>query len=52
VVKPLVGRVSNQRGAEAFAAFVTSAEGQRIIASYGRERFGRALFTPDAGKGP
>jgi tungstate transport system substrate-binding protein len=52
VVKPLAGRVSNEPGGEAFAKFVTSAEGQRIIATYGRERFGRPLFTPDAGKGP
>jgi tungstate transport system substrate-binding protein len=52
VVKPIVGRVSNQPGGEAFAKFVTSPEGQRIIATYGRERFGRPLFTPDAGKGP
>jgi len=52
VVKPLAGRVSNEPGGDAFARFVTSPEGQRIIATYGRERFGRALFTPDAGKGP
>jgi tungstate transport system substrate-binding protein len=52
VVKPIDGRVSNEPGAAAFARFVTSAEGQRIIATYGRERFGRPLFTPDAGKGP
>ena len=48
VVKPLAGHVSNQPGAEAFAAFVTSRDGQRIIAEYGRERFGRPLFAPDA----
>lgn len=52
VVKPIVGRVSNEPGAAAFARFVTSAEGQRIIATFGRERFGRPLFTPDAGNGP
>lgn len=51
VVKPLAGRISNQQGAEAFARFVTSADGQRIIGTFGRERFGRPLFTPDAGKG-
>ncbi|MDB5042644.1 MAG: ABC-type tungstate transport system permease component-like protein [Candidatus Eremiobacteraeota bacterium] len=49
VVKPLEGRVSNEPGARAFAAFVISAAGQGIIATYGRERFGRPLFTPDAG---
>ena len=51
VVKPIEGRVSNEPGASAFARFLTSAAGQRIIGSYGRERFGRPLFTPDAGKG-
>ena len=51
VVKPLAGRISNEAGAAAFARFVTSAEGQRIIGTYGRERFGRPLFTPDAVKG-
>jgi tungstate transport system substrate-binding protein len=51
VVKPIEGRVSYEPGATAFARFLTSAEGQRIIATYGRERFGRPLFTPDAGKG-
>jgi tungstate transport system substrate-binding protein len=51
VVKPIAGRISNQAGAEAFARFVLSPEGQGIIAGYGRERFGRPLFVPDAGKG-
>ncbi|HEV3089448.1 MAG TPA: substrate-binding domain-containing protein [Candidatus Elarobacter sp.] len=50
-VKPIPDHVSNQPGGEAFAAFVTSPAGQRIIAAYGRERFGRPLFTADAGKG-
>lgn len=51
VVKPVPGRVSNQAGAEAFASFVTSPAGQNIIATFGREKFGRALFVPDAGTG-
>ncbi len=51
VVKPLPGRVANPAGAEAFAAFVTSPAGQAIVAQYGRERFGRPLFVPDAGHG-
>jgi tungstate transport system substrate-binding protein len=51
VVKPIAGHVGNERGAQAFAAFVVSPAGQQIIATYGRERFGRPLFNPDAGKG-
>jgi len=52
VVKPIPGRVSNQAGGEAFARFVVSPAGQHLIATFGREKFGRPLFTPDAGKGP
>lgn len=48
VVKPVTGRISNEPGAYAFARFLTSPECQGIIAAYGRERFGRPLFTPDA----
>jgi tungstate transport system substrate-binding protein len=51
VVKPIAGHVGNESGGEAFAAFVVSPAGQQIIATYGRERFGRPLFTADAGKG-
>ncbi len=51
IPKPLAGRISNEPGAQAFARFVTSPQGQAIIAAYGREQFGRALFTPDAGQG-
>lgn len=51
VVKPIAGRVTDEPGGEAFAKFVVSPQGQQIIATYGRERFGRPLFSPDAGKG-
>lgn len=51
VVKPLPAHVSNEAGGEAFAHFVVSPLGQSIIAAFGRETFGRPLFTPDAGKG-
>jgi tungstate transport system substrate-binding protein len=40
----------NLAGAEAFADFITSAEGQRIIADFGVDKYGQALFFPDAGK--
>jgi tungstate transport system substrate-binding protein len=51
VVAPIAGRVANRAGAQAFARFVTSPAGQAIVADYGRERFGRPLFVPDAGRG-
>ena len=48
VVKPIPGRVGNEAGGEAFAAYVVSPDGQRVIAGYGKEKFGRALFSADA----
>jgi len=48
VVKPIAGRVGNLAGGQAFAAYVVSRAGQQLIASFGKEKFGRALFTPDA----
>jgi tungstate transport system substrate-binding protein len=52
VVKPIPGRPSNLAGGEAFAQYVVSAAGQRLIAAYGKERFGRPLFSVDAGTVP
>ena len=40
----------NGAGAKAFAAFVVSPPTQAIIGTYGVEKFGGALFVPDAGK--
>jgi tungstate transport system substrate-binding protein len=40
----------NLEGAKAFADFVTSDEGQKIIAEFGVEKYGQPLFFPDAGK--
>lgn len=36
----------NIRGARAFALWITSDEGQRLIGDFGRARFGEPLFTP------
>jgi len=41
---------TNLDGAVAFADFITSSTGQAVIASYGLEKYGQALFIPDAGK--
>jgi len=36
----------NAAGGQALADFLVSAEGQRIIGEFGRDRFGQSLFTP------
>jgi tungstate transport system substrate-binding protein len=38
----------NFEGAMAFIDFITSEEGQKLIRDYGKERFGKPLFTPMA----
>lgn len=40
----------NAEGARAFADFLVSQTTQSVIGSFGKERFGQALFVPDAGK--
>jgi len=40
----------NKEGAKAFADFMLSAEAQGLIASFGKEKFGQALFFADGGK--
>ena len=40
----------NGVGAKAYADFVTSSEGQEIIASFGKTKYGKPLFVADAGK--
>lgn len=38
----------NVAGARAFASWIVSAPAQRTIASFGRDKYGQSLFTPDA----
>jgi len=40
----------NLEGAKAFADFITSPEGQEIIAQFGVDKYGQPLFFADAGK--
>jgi tungstate transport system substrate-binding protein len=40
----------NAAGAAAFADFLLSAEGQRLIGEFGVEAFGEQLFVPDGGR--
>ncbi|HEU5287441.1 MAG TPA: substrate-binding domain-containing protein [Candidatus Limnocylindria bacterium] len=39
-----------QRGAKAFADYLTGRDGQALIASYGVQKYGESTFTADAGK--
>jgi tungstate transport system substrate-binding protein len=40
----------NGAGAKAFADYLVSPETQKVIASFGVEKYGQQLFFPDAGK--
>lgn len=40
----------NSKGAKAFSEFLLSAEGQTLIAAFGKDKFGQALFFADGGK--
>lgn len=40
----------NSPGAKAFSDFLLSGEGQALVASYGKDKFGQALFFADQGK--
>jgi tungstate transport system substrate-binding protein len=41
---------ANAAGAKAFADFMVAPATQKLIGGFGKEKFGAALFTPDAGK--
>jgi tungstate transport system substrate-binding protein len=49
-VNPAKWQKVNADGAKAFSDFMVSAETQGIIKTYGVEKYGGALFFPDAGK--
>ncbi|BAF58783.1 ABC-type tungstate transport system, permease component [Pelotomaculum thermopropionicum SI] len=40
----------NKDGGKAFVEFMVDPETQKIIGDFGRDKYGQALFTPDAGK--
>jgi len=44
----VVAGAKNEQGAEDFLTWITSAEGQDVIGKFGIEKFGQALFTPNA----
>ena len=49
-VNPEKFNKANHPGAKALADFLLSAEGQSIIASFGKEKYGQPLFFADGGK--
>jgi tungstate transport system substrate-binding protein len=49
-VNPEMWPAVNAEGAAAFADYLTSIDGQSLIASFGVEEYGQPLFIPDAGK--
>jgi tungstate transport system substrate-binding protein len=52
VVNPDKWPKVNVEGAKAFAAWLTSAETQKLIGEFGVAEYGAPLFFPDAGKDP
>ncbi len=38
----------HKNAAKAFSDFITGAKGQALIAAFGKEKYGKGLFTPDA----
>ncbi|MFT8315102.1 MAG: substrate-binding domain-containing protein [Clostridium sp.] len=49
-INPAKFSKANSEGAKAFSEFLLSEKGQKLIANYGKDKFGEALFYPDAGK--
>lgn len=49
IVNPKKWPNMNYDGAKAFADWLVSADTQKIIGEFGVEKYGQALFTPDAG---
>ncbi|MCG2740295.1 MAG: hypothetical protein L6300_08660 [Syntrophaceae bacterium] len=49
-VNPAKWPKANADGAKAFSDFMVSAKVQEIIKTFGVEKYGGALFFPDAGK--
>ena len=50
VVNPANCPSVNNAGAIAFADYMVSTEAQNLIGTFGVDKYGQALFTPDAGK--
>jgi tungstate transport system substrate-binding protein len=40
----------NAAGGKAFADFMVAPETQKVVGEFGKDKYGEALFVPDAGK--
>jgi tungstate transport system substrate-binding protein len=49
-VNPAKFAKANHEGAKAFSSFLLSAEAQKIIAEFGKDKYGQPLFFADGGK--
>ena len=49
-VNPAKFAKANNAGAKAFGDFLLSSEGQKIIAEFGKDKYGQPLFFADGGK--
>ena len=49
-VNPSKSSKINAAGGTAFADFMVTPETQKVIADFGKDKYGGALFFPDAGK--
>jgi len=49
-VNPAKFTKANHAGAKAFSEFLLSPDGQKIIAAFGKDKYGQPLFFADGGK--
>jgi tungstate transport system substrate-binding protein len=50
LVNPTKSTLINAAGAKAFSDFMVAADTQKVIGEFGKDKYGAALFFPDAGK--
>jgi tungstate transport system substrate-binding protein len=50
LVDPAKTTMINAAGAKAFSDFMVAADTQKVISEFGKDKYGTALFFPDAGK--
>ncbi|MDA8233461.1 MAG: hypothetical protein M0Z31_01375 [Clostridia bacterium] len=45
-----VKSAKNPKVVDSFISFITGEEGQKVIGNYGKDKYGKAIFTPEAKK--